>query len=152
VGTTTLTGADTCAAADLSGGAPRRPNERRSKKVLDLLVFFFCCVAPPIVDARTSTPPKNEVAAACLPTPATSASRGYHPHGVHIGPYYSRNTCILTTLRLRGGISTRRLLPSASAPVSSLVVLSLRLRGDIRVCVPTCIRRRAGTAIGLPTH
>ena len=34
-----------------------------------------------------------------------------------------------------GGISTRRLLPSASTPVSSCVVPPLRLRGDVRLCV-----------------
>jgi hypothetical protein len=34
-----------------------------------------------------------------------------------------------------GGISTRRLLPSASTPVSSCVVPPLRLRGDVKLCV-----------------
>jgi hypothetical protein len=34
-----------------------------------------------------------------------------------------------------GGISTRRLLPSASTPVSSCVVPPLRLRGNVRLCV-----------------
>jgi hypothetical protein len=37
-----------------------------------LLLSF--CVAPPIVAARTSTPPKNEASAACLPTTSTSTT------------------------------------------------------------------------------
>jgi hypothetical protein len=37
-----------------------------------------------------------------------------------------------------GGISTRRLLPLASTPVSSCVVPPLRLRGDVRQCVRVC--------------
>jgi hypothetical protein len=45
-----------------------------------------------------------------------------------------------------GGISTRRLLPSASTSVSSCVVSPLRLRGDVRLCV------WAGTTVGLPAH
>jgi hypothetical protein len=65
------------------------------------------CVALPIVDARTSTPPKNEVTAACLSTTTTSTSstsalRGYHLHGLHTGLYSNRNTHTLMTLRLRG--------------------------------------------------
>jgi hypothetical protein len=43
-GATTLTGADTCAVADLPGEAPRRPIAERSKKALRLLLLF-CCVA-----------------------------------------------------------------------------------------------------------
>jgi hypothetical protein len=42
-GTATMTSADACAVVGLPGGAPRRPDDRRSKKV-DLLVLF-CCVA-----------------------------------------------------------------------------------------------------------
>jgi hypothetical protein len=37
-----------------------------------------------------------------------------------------------------GVISTRRLLRSASTPVSSCVVPPLRLRGDVRLCVSVC--------------
>jgi hypothetical protein len=128
--------ADGCADVGLLGGVPRRPDER-SKKVPSLLLLSFC-VASSIVDARTSTPLKNEVVVACLSittisTSATSASRSYHLHGVHTGLYSNRNIHTLTTLRLRG-ISTRQLLPSASAPVSSFAVLPLRLQGDVRVC------------------
>jgi hypothetical protein len=54
----TLIGADACAAVGLPGGAPRRPNKRRSKKVLGLLVLF-CSAAPPTVDTRTSTPQRT---------------------------------------------------------------------------------------------
>jgi hypothetical protein len=48
------------------------------------------------------------------------------------------------------GISTRRLLPSVSTPVSSCVVPPLRLRGDVRLCVCECVW--AGTTVGLPAH
>jgi hypothetical protein len=47
------------------------------------------------------------------------------------------------------GISTRRLLPSASTPVSSCVVPPLRLRGMLD-CVCECVW--AGTTVRLPTH
>jgi hypothetical protein len=40
-----------------------------------------------------------------------------------------------------GGISTRRLLPSASTPISSCVVPLLRLQGDVRLCVSVCVGR-----------
>jgi hypothetical protein len=46
-----------------------------------------------------------------------------------------------------GGISTRRLLPSASTPVSSCVVPPLRLRGML-----DCVCEWAGTTVGLPAH
>jgi hypothetical protein len=49
-----------------------------------------------------------------------------------------------------GGISTCRLLPSASTPVSSCVVPPLRLRGDVRLCVCECVW--ADTTVGLPAH
>jgi hypothetical protein len=75
----------------------------------------------------------------CLPTTttstsATSASSGYRLLGVHTGLYSSHNMLTFTTLKLRG-VSTRRLLPSASTPVSSCAVPLLRLCGDVRVCV-----------------
>jgi hypothetical protein len=102
----------------------------------------FCCVVLPIVDARTLTPPEDQASAACLPTvnnstSTTSASRGYRLLEAHTGLYSSRNIHAITTLRLRG-ISTRRLLPSASTPVSSCVVPPLRLWGDVRMCVSVC--------------
>jgi hypothetical protein len=66
---------------------------------------FFCCVAPPTVDARTSTPRRTRLLLrvskpqqCTTSTLATSASRGYHPHGVHTGLYNSRNIRTLTTL------------------------------------------------------
>jgi hypothetical protein len=111
------------------------PDDRtREARRFTLMLLFFCCVAPPIVDARMSTPPKNEATVACLPT---SASRGYRLLGVHTGLYCSRNIRTLTTLRL-WGISTYRLLPSASTPVSSCAVPPSRLRGMLEcVCGPT---------------
>jgi hypothetical protein len=45
-----------------------------------------------------------------------------------------------------GGISTHRLLPLASTPVSSCVVSPLRLRGDIRLC--ECVGRHHYWAVG----
>jgi hypothetical protein len=104
--TATMTDADACAAVGLPGGAPRRPDDRRSKKVG--LLVLFCCVALPIVDARTLTPPEEQATAACLSTTTTStsansASRGYHLLGVHTGLYSSRNIRTLMTLRLWGG-------------------------------------------------
>jgi hypothetical protein len=118
----TMTGADACAATDLSGGAPGCSNDRRSKKVG--LLVLFCCVALPTVDARTSTPPEKQATVACLPTTATSTSttstsRGYRLLEIHTSLYSSRNICTLTRLR---GISTRRLLSSVSTLVSSCVV------------------------------
>jgi hypothetical protein len=147
--TTTLTDVDECAVTGLPGEAPRRPITERSKKALRLLLFF-CCVGLPTVDARTSTPPEEQASAACLPTAttstsATSASRGYRYLGTHTGLCSSRNIRTLTTLRLRG-ISTRRLLPSSSTPVSSCVVPVLRLRGNVRLCV------WADTTVGLPAY
>jgi hypothetical protein len=105
-GADTLTGADACAAAGLPGGAPRQPDDRRSKKVLGLLVLF-CCTAPPIVDARMSTPHEDQASVARLPTAitstsATSASRGYRLLAAHTGLYSSLNFRTITTLRLRG--------------------------------------------------
>ena len=102
----------------------------------------FCCVALPIVDARTSTPPEDQAFAARLPTAttstsATSASRGYRLLGAHTVLYSSCNIRTITTLRLRG-ISTRRLLSSASTPVSSCVVPRCDCRGMLDcVCGPT---------------
>jgi hypothetical protein len=127
MGTATLTGAEACTIAGLPGEAPRRPVADRSKKALRLLLSF--CVVLSIVDARTSTPPKEQATAAFLPTTATSTSAtstswGYRLLGVHIGLYSSRNIRTLTTLRLRGNFN-----PSASTPVSSCVVPPLQLRG-----------------------
>jgi hypothetical protein len=124
-GAATMTVADACAAASLPGGAPRRPDDRRSK--VGLLVLF-CCVALSNVDARTSTPPEEQATAACLPTTATStsatsSSKGYRLLEVHTGLYSSHNIRTLTTLR------PCRLLPSVSTPVSSCAVPPLRLRG-----------------------
>jgi hypothetical protein len=51
VGLATLTCADARAAVSLPSGAPRRPDDRRSKKVPSLLLLFFCCVTLPIVAA-----------------------------------------------------------------------------------------------------
>jgi hypothetical protein len=90
--------------------------------------------APSIVDAQTLTSPKNEVVAMCLLTATTSTSansafRGYHLYRVHTCLYSSRNTRILTTLRLRGGISTHRLLPSASAPSFVCVLICICVGG-----------------------
>jgi hypothetical protein len=87
------------------GGAPRRPDKGKSKKVHEADAIFFFCVVLPIVGARTSTPLKNEATVVYLPaaveslvvqlsssamttttsTSATSTSRGYHLHGVHTG-------------------------------------------------------------------
>jgi hypothetical protein len=130
----TLTGADACAATGHPSGAPRRPDNRRSKKVLGRPLLFFCCAAPPTVDARTSTPPPR-TRKRTTSTSATSTSRVYHLHGVHTGLYSSRNTRTLTTLRLRG-ISTCWLLSLASAPVSSFVVLPLRIQGMLEFVFP----------------
>jgi hypothetical protein len=102
---------------------------------------LFCCVALPIVDARMSTPPEEQAPVVCLLTSATSTSanstsRGYRLLRIHIGLFSSRNIR-LTTLRLRG-ISTRRLLSSASTPVSSCVVPRCDCRGMLDcVCGPT---------------
>jgi hypothetical protein len=54
--TATLTSVVACAAAGLPSGAPQRPDDRRSEKVIGLPLLFFCCAAPLDVDARTSTP------------------------------------------------------------------------------------------------
>jgi hypothetical protein len=136
-GAATMTGADACAATGLPSRAPRRPDDRRRKKVG--LLVLFCCVALPTVDTGTSTPPEAQATVACLPTTttstsATSASRGYRLLRVHTGVYSSRSIRTLTTLRL-WGISTCRLLHSASTPVPSCAVPPLRLRGDVRLCV-----------------
>jgi hypothetical protein len=80
--------------------------DHQAQKEIIRYTFHCCCpfcVAPSTIDARTSTPPKNEAVTACLlttttSTSATSASMGYHPHGVHTGLYSSRNTRTLTTL------------------------------------------------------
>jgi hypothetical protein len=51
----------TCVVVGLPGGAPRRPDEGRRKKVLKDVVVLF--VASPY---RPLTPPKNEAAVARL--------------------------------------------------------------------------------------
>jgi hypothetical protein len=107
-GAATMTGADACAVADLSGGVPRCSDNRRSKKVC--LLVLFSCVALPTVDARTSTPPEKQATIACLPTTATSTlttstSRGYRLLEIHTRLYSSRNIRTLTRLRLRGDIN-----------------------------------------------
>jgi hypothetical protein len=96
-----MTGTDAYAAADLLGGAPRRLDDRRTKKVG--LLVLFCRVVLLTVDARTSTPPEEQATAACLPTMTTSTlatltSRGYRLLGVHTGLYSSRNIRTLMTL------------------------------------------------------
>jgi hypothetical protein len=125
---TTLTGVDARAALGLPGGAPRRPDKPRSKKVLNLLVLF-CYVSPSTVDARTSTPPKEQPTVACLPittisTSATSASMDYCLLKVHIGLCSSRNIRTLTSCVCEE-ISALRLLPLASTPVLSFAVSPL---------------------------
>jgi hypothetical protein len=128
VGAATMTGTDTCTVVGLPGRASRCPNNRRSKKVG--LLVLFCCVVPPTIDARTSTPTKEQAIVMCLLTTSTltsgtSASRGYCVLGVHTDLYSSHNIRTLTTLRLRGGgggISTHRLLLLASTPFSVCAV------------------------------
>jgi hypothetical protein len=135
-----MTGADACAAVGLPGGALWRPDDRRSRNVG--LPVSFCCVVLPIVDARTSTPPEEQVSAACLPTAtistsATSASTGYRLLGAYTGLYSSRNIRTITTLRLRGDFNP-------SAPTfglySSLIVCGapVATAGDVRLCVSVC--------------
>jgi hypothetical protein len=78
-----------------------------------------------------------------------SASRGYHLHDVHTSLYSTHNTRTLTTLRLRG-ISTRRLLPSVSTPVSSCAVPPYDCGGMLDSVCSMC--SWAHTTIGLPAH
>jgi hypothetical protein len=104
-GADTMIGADACTAVGLHGRAPQRPDDQRSKKVA--LLCSFVVSPSPIVDARTSTPPKEQASTACLPiattsTSATSASRGSRHLGAHTGLYSSRNIHAITTLRLWG--------------------------------------------------
>ena len=85
-GAATMTSTDTCDVIGLPGGAPRRTNDRRSKKVG--LLVLFCWSPSLIVDARTLTPPEEQASVACLPTAATSTSatstsRGYRLLGAH---------------------------------------------------------------------
>jgi hypothetical protein len=121
----------------LPGGAPQRPDDRRSKKVLDLLMLF-CYVAPSIVDARTSTPPEEQ---ATVVSPDHDhldfgyldiqwLSSSWSAHRSLLQPQHAHLHDVETE-----GVSTCRLLPSASTPVSSCAVPSLRLCGDVRVCV-----------------
>lgn len=67
-GRSALTGTDARSAGGLPCGAPRQLDKGRSRKVHDVVAVFFSCGTPPTVDARarTLTPLKNEVAAACL--------------------------------------------------------------------------------------
>jgi hypothetical protein len=67
-GAATLTGTDSRSAGGLPGEAPRRLDKGRSRKVHDVVDVFFCCVTPSTVDARTLSPPKNEVAANVSPS------------------------------------------------------------------------------------
>jgi hypothetical protein len=134
-----MTGANACADVGLPGGAPRHPDDRRSKKVG--LLVLFCCVALPTVDARTSTPPEERATAACLPTTTTStsansASKGYCLLRVHTGLYSSSNIRTLTTLRLRGRGDFNPSAPTFGFYYSLIVCgAPLRLRGDVRLCV-----------------
>jgi hypothetical protein len=130
--TATLTSAVVCAATGLPSGAPQRPDDRRSEKVIGLSLLFFCCAAPPDVDARTSTPLEEQGST----PPRLRLPR--HPGAIIYMEYTLVSTPAATLVPSRRcdcrGISTRRLLPSASATVSSFVVLPLRLR-EMLECV-----------------
>jgi hypothetical protein len=108
--------------------APARLDRTTEARRSTLSLLFFCC-APPTVDARTLTPPPKE--------------RGSSPPRLHLPRHpwaiiYMACTLVstpaatltLTTLRLRGDAPTFVFCSSLM-----FAVLSLRLRGDVRVCV-----------------
>jgi hypothetical protein len=151
-GTDTLTGAVACAVVGLPGGAPyawtieeaRRSAcrcsfvvspcrsltlERRPLPKIRLLLRVFRPRPP-----RLRLPRHLGAIVFLEHTPVSTPAATFTPS--------RRCDC--------GGISTRRLLPSASTPVSSCVVPPLRLRGDVRLCVRECVW--AGTTVGLPAH
>jgi hypothetical protein len=113
------------------------------------LLLLVCCVALPTVDARTSTPPKEQASIACLltaatSTSATSASRGYHLLGVHTGLFSSRNIRTLTMLRLRGDFN-----PSTSTfSLYSSLIMCGALVATTGGCYTVCVGRHHCWVVG----
>jgi hypothetical protein len=101
----------------------------------------FCCVALPIVDARTSTLPKIRLLLRVFRPRPPRLRLPRHLGAIVFLEHTTISTPAATFAPSRccdcGGISTRRLLPSASTPVTSCVVPPLRLRGMLDcVCGP----------------
>jgi hypothetical protein len=136
---TTLIGADACAVTILPSEAPRRSIAERSKKALRLLLLFLSCCPHRSLTLERRPLPKNRL---LLRVSRPRPSRLRLPR--HLGAIvFLEHTPVSTPAATFApsrrcdcvGISTRRLIPSASTPVSSCVVPPLRLRGDVRLCV-----------------
>lgn len=97
-GAATLTGTDARSTGGLPGGAPRRLDKGRSRKVHDVVAVFFSCGTPPTVDARRLTPLKNEVAAACLQ--AIAAALVVQVSSSDPSPFYAVEPPVPSPLRL----------------------------------------------------
>jgi hypothetical protein len=111
----------------------------------------FCRVALPIVDARTLTLPKIRFLLRVFqPRPprlrlprllGAIVFLEHTPVSAPAAPFAPSRRCDC------GGISARRLLPSASTSVSSCLVPPLRLRGMLD-CVCECVGRHHCWAAG----
>jgi hypothetical protein len=122
MGVTTLTGAYACFAPGLPSGAPRRLDMERSKKVLRFLLSFL----PRQSLTLKRRPLQRMKSLSCvsrLPPPQFWLTQH---SGATIYIECTHVSTLVTTLAPSrhcdcGGISTHRLLPSASAPVLSFV-------------------------------
>jgi hypothetical protein len=112
-------------------GAPRRPDDRRSKKVT-LVLFFMSPSRPLTLEHRPL--PKNRLLPRVFQPRPPRLRLSQHPgaivsskstHQQHSHPHHATIA----------GVSTRRILPSASTTVSSCAVPPLRLLEDVRLCV-----------------
>jgi hypothetical protein len=129
-----MTSADACAADGLPGGAPRRPDDRRSKKVG--LLVLFCVVSPCLPLTLERLPlPKNRLLLRVFRLQPPRLRLPRHPGAIVFSESTPVSTPAATFAPSRRcdcrGISTRRLLPSASNPISSPVATV----GDVILCV-----------------
>jgi hypothetical protein len=149
-GADTMTGADACAAVSLHGGAPRRPADRRSKEGRPAGALLLCRPRRSLTLERRLLPKNRLLLRVSRPRPPR-LRLPRHLGAIVFLEHTPVSTPVTTFAPSRrydcGRISTRRLLPSASTPISSCVVPPLRLRGML-----DCVCEWAGTTVGLPAH
>jgi hypothetical protein len=139
-GTTTLTGVDAHAVAGLLSGVPRRPTTEEARRS-----SVCCCSSFVMSPCRSLTLERRQLQRTRLPLrvsrPRPPRLRlPWHPGAIILMECTPVSTLAATLVPSRrcdcGGVSTHRLLPSASTPTSSCAVPPLRLRVVLdTVCV-----------------